>query len=115
MEKIRSDKSSIVVINNVRYRRQDAHRLGLITDGKAFTSRSKNVGDTPDPDSPDPVEGDSAPASTSPDQTATGPERPARNASREEWAEYAKARGVTEEEIKDLKRDQISEIFPDTE
>lgn len=99
---------NIIVINNVRYRREDAYRLGLITDGKAITSRSKNVGAEQDP-----AQGDSAPAGTSPNQEATGPVRPARNASRDEWFEYAKAQGVPEQQLTDLKRDEISEIFPD--
>lgn len=103
---------SVIVINNVRYRREDAYRLGLITDGKAITSRSENVTNKTTTEQ-DPAEGDSAPSSTSPNQEATGPERPARNASREAWAQYALAQGVQEKDIADLKRDEISEMFPD--
>lgn len=111
---------NVVIVNNVRYRREDAYRLGLITDGKAITSRSENVTNKATTDGgeqvtteQDPAEGDSAPSSTSPNQEATGPVRPTRNASREEWAQYALAQGVLEEDIADLKRDEISEMFPD--
>lgn len=38
-------------------------------------------------------------------------ERPAGNASRDEWAAYAVAQGHTEEEIADLNRDKIKDLF----
>lgn len=110
----------MIVINNVRYRREDAYRLGLISDGKVLTARSQNTGDQVPHGAEDAlteqVEVTDSGKSAEDLQGAAGDQgadRPARNASREEWVAYALASGVLESDLDGLKRDQISEMFPD--
>jgi hypothetical protein len=45
------------------------------------------------------------------DETPSEPEAPAGNASLAEWQAYATSKGKTEEELKDLKREEIKALF----
>jgi hypothetical protein len=43
--------------------------------------------------------------------SSSASDEPARNASRDEWAAFAATRGATEEELAELKRDELVEKF----
>lgn len=128
-----TNTDDMVVINDVRYRYGDARRLGLLpADGKVVTKASKNVRDRKT-EAPQGVAGNGKAKDAEDDSTllTTGAgaqgaqggeddgdkgedERPARNASTADWTAYALAHGKTEEDLAGLKRDEISELFPDT-
>ena len=110
---------NMVEVNGARYREEDAKRLGLIASGKVITPNSVQVPRTTG--SPEGAAGHTAPISTgsanaNPGGTPPGDEnpdgRPSKGAKTEEWVEYAKAQGKTDEELKDLKRGEIIELFP---
>lgn len=46
-----------------------------------------------------------------PDEAHEGPEVPAGNASREAWASYAASQGAFEEDLADLTRDEIRDLY----
>ena len=118
------EKHEMVVIGMARYRYEDAKRLGLVTDGKVITARSVERPPTvtyAHNHAPGDVNADGTPVNAEDpeaktpqdDPQGTDSERPARNASKDAWKSYALAQGRTEDELKDLTRDQISELFPD--
>jgi hypothetical protein len=59
--------------------------------------------------------GDSPPATEDPatGDSTTGPEKPAGNASRDDWVAYAKAMGATDEDLEGYSRDEIRDDYPD--
>lgn len=121
-----TNTDDMVVINDVRYRYDDARRLGILpADGKVVTKASKNVRDRKT-EAPQGVAGNGKDKGAEDASTliTTGAEakdegakdedvRPARNASTADWTAYALAHGKTEEDLAGLKRDEISELFPD--
>lgn len=100
--------NEIVVVNNVRYRHDDARRLGLLADGKVVTAKSVQRNRTT-----------KAPAglitSEARNPGSTDASKPAKNAAKSNWTAYALANGKTEEELDGLTRDDIAGLFPDFE
>lgn len=101
--------NDIVIINNVRYRHDDARRLGLIGEGgKVLTAKSVNRADRTT----------QAPAglitSEARNPGSTDATKPKKSASTDDWTAYALANGKTEADLDGLKRDDIAALF-DTE
>ena len=107
------------IFNGIRYRYEDAKRLGLIpTDGKVVTARSKPA---TDPRATDPAaattnaiatgtEHVTGSAETTP-QVVDGEEPPAASATKKEWVEYALEHGKTGEDIDGLTAKEIAALF----
>lgn len=105
-----SKAPKMVIINNRRYRDEDARRLGLVTDGKVVTARSRER--SPEGEGAGLVTSAAQGAPEQPEQLEQ-PERPTNGASRELWAAYAVAQGADAEEVQGLGRDAIRSLFPE--
>lgn len=112
--------SEIVIIDGVRYRVEDAKRLGLGTGKKAPKFRR------PDPTTTAPAgvagNGGILYAESANDEAPKGDaaadpadqgeaDKPARNATKDQWVKYALAQGATAESLEGQTRDQIAETF----
>lgn len=97
----------MIVVGGRRYREEDASRLGLLGPGGVTpVENDKPEGKTSD----EVVDGDGG---HTPDaDTGEDSKRPAKAAKKDEWVAYALANGKTEEELEDLSKDQIIELFP---
>jgi len=100
--------NEMVIINNTRYRHDDARRLGLLVDGKVVTAKSVERNRTT-----------TAPAglitSEARNPGSKDGAKPAKNAAKANWTAYALANGKTEEDLDGLTRDDIAGLFPDFE
>ena len=85
-------EAKMIVANGIRYRQQDARRLGLIKDGKVITARSKNV----------------TPLTTAQPGQITIPKR---NATKADWIVYAVTHGTKAADLEGMKRDEIADLF----
>lgn len=120
-----SDKVEMVLIGNARYRREDARRLGLLTENVTvltvnsertkehtapaglITSEELHLGDK--------STGDKSTGEESTGKTDAGDERPGKSGTKAAWTEYALANGKTEADLDGLKRDDIAALFPESE
>jgi len=110
----------MVVVGNVRYRYEDARRLGLISDGKAITANSRNRNRTTEAPNGlinrETAGSPSSPPAASQAQVDADnqlpPARPAKSGSKAEWLKYALTQGKTAEELDGLTSDQIIEAVP---
>lgn len=100
--------NDIVIVNNTRYRYEDARRLGLLTEGKVVTAKSVER----------PSRTTQAPngliTSEARNPGSTDATKPKKSASTADWTAYALANGKTEADLDGLKRDDIAGLF-DTE
>lgn len=112
--------NDIVIVRGVRYRAEDARRLGLTaTDGKVVTRNSRQVPRTTDaPAGLITTKGANATGEKSTGANAQGGnstsgavDRPAGNATKADWIGYALANGHTAEDLEGLKRDDIAALF----
>lgn len=122
--------NDIVIVRGVRYRAEDARRLGLTaTDGKVVTRNSRQVPRTTDaPAGLITTKGANATGEKSTGDESTGAnaqgdgaqgdnstsgavDRPAGNATKADWIGYALANGRTAEDLEGLKRDDIAALF----
>lgn len=104
----------IIISKGVRYRAQDAKRLGLVADGKVVTKASEQVPPPAAPPAGDPVvvtDPAAPPAGDTAAATEPKPERPAGNGSKADWLAYAIASGVAEADLADKTRDDIAALF----
>lgn len=97
----------MITHRGVRYREEDAKRLGLVADGKVLTPNSVRRDATTN--APTGAAGHSAVIHTG--QQAGQEDLPAKSATKADWTAYALANGKTEEDLKDLKRDDIAALF----
>lgn len=98
--------NDIVIVHNVRYRFDDARRLGLINEGgKVLTAKSVNRASRRT----------NAPSglitSEARNPGSTDATKPKKSASTADWTEYALANGKTEDDLDGLKRDDIAALF----
>lgn len=124
-----SDKVEMVLIGTARYRREDARRLGLLTDDvKVLTVDSKRVTETTAPSGLITTDaqhlGDKSTGAESTGAESTGAEstgdgdqleRPGKSGTKAAWTEFALANGKTEADLDGLKRDDIAALFPESE
>ena len=111
--------------NGVRYRAEDARRLGLIAKGAVLSARSERVqrtvnapaglvtsqaqtGNAEGPHVHVESGGEQPPAEGSKSaEPAADPNRPNNGQSKNDWAKYALSVGVTPEALEGLRRDEI--------
>lgn len=110
--------ADMIIVNGVRYRAEDAKRLGLVSDGKVVTKKSTRRKSTPkatkqEPDPTPPQSNDDA--SDNADGTdGDDVEKPAGNASRADWEEFALAQGTDEADLEGKSRDDIAAMFAES-
>jgi hypothetical protein len=102
-------ENSMVVIDGIRYNREDARQLGLLNTategapatgkGRGRSGRAKTSGRSA---------GQAPPAGT---DASDIDELPAESASKAAWLEYALAHGQTEESVDGLTKPQIAALF----
>lgn len=120
-----SDKVEMVLIGNARYRREDARRLGLLTDDvKVLTPNSRQVEREHTAPAGLITTGELHLGEESTGEESTGKtdagdggqlERPGKSGTKAAWQEFAMANGKTEAELDGLKRDDIAALFPESE
>lgn len=86
---------NMIVIGGVRYREEDARRLGFAGAKGVIPAPSDKPEDKTEPE----------------DKPADEPKPPAKSASKGEWTEFALANGRTEEDLEGMTRDDIVAIF----
>lgn len=109
--------NEIVIINNTRYRHEDARRLGLLTDGKAVTAKSVERPSRTTQAAEGLIKTEDKSTSSEGDEgdKSTGDGVPTKSATKADWTAYALANGKTEEDLDGLKRDEIAALFTTAE
>ena len=114
--------ADMVIVGNVRYRYEDAKRLGLLpADGKVITAQSVDRTHERTTDAPANTAEHTAVVSTrqlnptgdADGDKSTSVEKPTKSGTKADWTAYALANGKTEADLDGLKRDDIAALFDD--
>lgn len=101
----------IIVSGGIRYRKEDAARLGLIADGKVVTRQSKRVPEVPAESAVSAISGADHPEELEGEEAESTEGMPPKSGTKDSWISYALDNGYSETDLEGLKRDEIAALF----
>ena len=99
----------MVVIDGVRYKPEDAERLGLVKLAHKAMTPEQTATHIPVEDTTAPVGVNGNEDDDEGDIDA--PEQPSKSGSRVAWVEFAKALGASDDDLDGMSRDEIAEVY----